>query len=210
MSNYSSSGDLAERYIKVTPAGCYHAIESRDLTLLRQLLHRILGESVTPALSSHDGLERDDLTKLQGAGFIELVQQPLSLPQGNLLSLLPQILPELSERSKALLIESQQGLYLDFAGVSQSQAERLAVLAAELRATADKTSSLLSGELSIASHATAIVDPAGNSELGFWPLHIGDNVFSLIIAGIPRFNSEPFCTLVWALVERYGQHHQHT
>ena len=211
MSSATDNNAAPEVYVHLTPAGCYHAIQSSELSPVRQTLHRILGNTSTPALSVYqEQEEREEIAKLCKAGFLELKHDQRSLPEGNLSSLLPTVLPALSERKKALLTESKQGLFIDFAGVSKSQAEELAVLAAGLRATADKSSGLLAGELSIHSRAFAIVDPAGNSELGFWPLHIGDNVFTLIVAGIPRFNSEPFCTLVWALAERYGSHNQLT
>ena len=44
----------------------------------------------------------------------------------------------------------------------------------------------------------------GASELGFWPLYMGDEYFILILTGAPRFNQEAFTTLMWTLGVRYG------
>lgn len=196
-----------EQFISVTPAGSYYAIEQNEQTVAREILHKILSTAVTPLLSDFSNDERDSMIKLRKSGFISFSGPQQSLPEGNFSNMLPTLLPQLSESGRVVLTESRQGLFIDFAGVSQEEAEELSVLAASLRTLAEKRTTLLDGQLSITSRAFGIVDPAGNSEIGFWPLYIADNVFTLGIIGIPRFNSMPFCTLVWALIERYGAHH---
>ncbi|MFK7860614.1 MAG: hypothetical protein AB8B64_17475 [Granulosicoccus sp.] len=193
-----------ESFVTVTPAGCYYVVESSDPTIARQLLTKILAKPLSPALSDFHGLDRESLVELQKSGFVMFNERSLTLPSGNLMSLLPHVLPALSERERVVLTESRQGLYLDYSGITREEAEELAVMAANFRKMAEKRSSLLDGKLSINSRAFGVIDPAGNSEIGFWPLHISDNVFTLIILGIPRFNSAQFSTLIWALVERYG------
>ena len=190
--------------VRVLPAGCYYAVESREPTVARGLLHRILGNAVTPAFSDYDANDQKNIIALKTSGFISFDNDRTTLPDGNLSDLLPQILPALSERRRVVLTEARQGLFLDFTGVSQEQAEELAVLASSLRSLSDTRTELLTNQLSIHSRGFGIVDPSGNSEIGFWPLHIADNVLTLIVLGIPRFNSVEFCTLVWALIERYG------
>ena len=197
----------AERFVSVTPAGSYYAIEQQEQTVAREILHRILSTAITPQLSDFDEAERGNIIQLRRSGFITFSDPQNSLPEGNLSNMLPTLLPKLSECERVVLTESRQGLFLDFAGVSQADAEELSVLAADFRSIAERRKNLLSGQLSITSRAFGIVDPAGNSEIGFWPLYIANNVFTLIVLGIPRFNSKPFCTLVWALIERYGSHH---
>jgi len=205
----NTSESTHEEYLTVTPAGCFYAVENSEPTIARQLLHRILGARLSPAMSDYGGLDKDSILALQRSGFIIFNSAPVTLPEGSLASLLPKVLPALSERERVVLTESHQGLYLDFSGVSREDAEELAVMAAGFSALAAKRSSLLGGQLSITSRAFGVVDPAGNSEIGFWPLYISDKVFTLIVAGIPRFNTVQFCTLVWALVERYGVPDQH-
>lgn len=203
-SDNPSQSPSAEHFVNVTPAGCYHAIESHDQTSVRELLHRIMATTTSPLLTDFEGPDNDDILKLRKSGLVSLSAPQQSLPEGNLSALLPTVLPALSERERVVLTESRQGLFLDFTGVSHDEAEELAVLAASLRNISEKRTNLLKGKLSITSRAFGIIDPAGNSEIGFWPLYISDNVFTLIVLGIPRFNSTQFCTLVWALIERYG------
>jgi hypothetical protein len=64
---------------------------------------------------------------------------------------------------------------------------------------------LLISNMGIASHAWAIVDVFGCSQIGFWPLFIGDHHFVIAIAGIPHFNQAEFVTLIWALSIRYAK-----
>ena len=199
--------DSDEQFVSVTPAGSYYAIDQQEHTVAREILHKILSTAVTPLLSDFDGAERDSIKQLRRSGFISFSEPQRSLPEGNLSNMLPTLLPKLSECERVVLTESRQGLFLDFAGVSQVEAEELSVLAADFRSISERRTNLLSGQLSITSRAIGFVDPAGNSEIGFWPLYIANNVFTLIVLGIPRFNSQPFCTLVWALIERYGSHH---
>ena len=44
--------------------------------------------------------------------------------------------------------------------------------------------------LGLASHAWAIVDAFGCSQIGFWPIFIGDTRFVIAISGIPHFNQQ--------------------
>ncbi|MFK8079673.1 MAG: hypothetical protein AB8B97_05260 [Granulosicoccus sp.] len=192
------------QFVTVTPAGCYYAVENNEPTIARQLLRRILGTQISPELSVFASLDKESIFELQKSGFVILSELPVTLPEGNLTSLLPHVLPALSERQEVVLTESLQGLYLDFSGVGKKEAEELAVMAAAFHTMTKTRNSLLVDRLAVNSRAFGVVDPAGNSEIGFWPLHISDNVFTLIILGIPRFNSAQFCTLVWALIERYG------
>jgi hypothetical protein len=56
----------------------------------------------------------------------------------------------------------------------------------------------------LGSHAWAVVDFFGNSQVGFWPLFIGNNRFVVVISGIPHFNQPELVSLVWALTIRYA------
>ena len=202
----SSADDGADgRYASVTPAGCYHVVEGGAPTAARDALTALLRTAETPALDTLDGGVASELRGLVDAGLVALREEVERLPSGTIAELLPSVLPALSERGRVVLTESGQGFFLDYVGVGRDEAEEIAVLASGLRATADRSSVLLGDALDVHSRAFAVVDPAGNSEIGFWPLRVGDNEFTLTILGIPRFNSPQFRLLVWALVERYGQ-----
>ena len=203
----SSADDGADgRYASVTPAGCYHVVEGGAPTAAREALTaRCCAPPRRRRSTRSDGGVASELRGLVDAGLVALREEVERLPSGTIAELLPSVLPALSERGRVVLTESGQGFFLDYVGVGREEAEEIAVLASGLRATADRSSVLLGDALDVHSRAFAVVDPAGNSEIGFWPLRIGDNEFTLTILGIPRFNSPQFRLLVWALVERYGQ-----
>ncbi|PUB88526.1 MAG: hypothetical protein DBP01_11850, partial [gamma proteobacterium symbiont of Ctena orbiculata] len=49
-----------------------------------------------------------------------------------------------------------------------------------------------------------LADASGNSQLGFWPLHIGQQRFVLVIEDRPCLNQPAFRDLVWTLTLRYS------
>jgi hypothetical protein len=53
--------------------------------------------------------------------------------------------------------------------------------------------------------AWALVDAAGNGQVGFWPLFIGEQRFVLVVSDFPYLNQQALTTLVWALSIRYGK-----
>lgn len=192
-------------FVRVTPAGCFHAVEHANASPERRWLQGLMKSASTPTVESARKTGESWLQPLLSANLLECVPDQEHLPDSNLPRFLPTVLPSLSTRQRVVLTESGQGLYLDFAGVSQPEAEELSALAAEVRDVAERRRTLLQDHLSVSSSAFAIVDGAGNSDLGFWPLHIGDNMFTLTIQGIPRFNTQAFRWLVWVLCERYGE-----
>ena len=197
------SEEQVRGFLRTTPAGCYYAVEGGESTLERASLLALLRRPDTP--SADDPAVLGIAPRLVGAGFVERIDSPDALPDGALSERLPTLLPVLSDSGSAVLTETRQGLFLDYAGVSREEAEELAALAADLGSLSVRRATPLSERLGVRSRALAIVDPGGCSEVGFWPLHVADNVFTLTILGIPLLNNPAFRTLVWMLVERYGE-----
>ena len=198
-----SDGRHGGKYLRATPAGCYYAVEGVGKTRERALLLELLGRPDAP--SADDPAVAGIAPRLIEAGFVERIESADALPGGALDEHLKTVLPALSDAGAAVLIESRQGLFLDYAGVSREEAEELAALAADLGRLSERRATPLSERLGVSSRALAIVDPGGCSEVGFWPLHVADNVFTLTILGVPLLNNPSFRTLVWMLVERYGK-----
>lgn len=199
-------------YVSVTPAGCFYAIENTRMTSERRLLKQFLALPDAVLLStlcdnstgSPSLIDYDDLQQLESAGFVAVQPKQSHIPQGQLSTMLPRLLPELSQRGSVVLADARQGLPVDFVGVSQDDAAEMSVMAAQFQEIADRRNKLVGGQLGFSSSAVAMVDPAGSSELGFWPLHIDSEIFTLAVLGIPRFNTLPFAQLIWALVVRYS------
>lgn len=135
--------------------------------------------------------------------LIQGLDKPLTSPTGALDQLLPAMLSKISENGKVLLADNQ-GFYLASHGFVHEVAEELSALGAEIAIVHERRSGLLLNNLGLGSHAWAVVNAGGNSQLGFWPLFIGNTRFIIAIFGIPHFNQPEFVDLVWALSVRYA------
>lgn len=199
-------------FLYPTPAGAYQAISTPEADKPKRLLQRLLEESNTPSLTTAELCrlaENDDQVKVlellhhcQKLGWVQGVDEVLQAPQGALEDLLPDLLGQISETGKVLLAD-EQGFYLACSGFAHEVAEELSALSADLATVHQRRSGLLVSNMGIASHAWAIVDAFGCSQIGFWPLFIGGHHFVIAIAGIPHFNHAEFVTLIWALCTRY-------
>ncbi|MGB3916056.1 MAG: hypothetical protein WBL07_01340 [Thiothrix litoralis] len=209
MSEYILTENL---HLSITPAGTYYAVQDNAEEPGRLFLHRLLQEAVTPLFTVDVACELSGYKKkralefvhwMQEAGLILGQENSETAPEETLERLLPKLLRTLSDEGKAILAESR-GLYLGSAGFTHEAAEELAALSANLTAVYARHKELLHGNLGYRQRAWGLVDASGNSEVGFWPLYIGQNRFTLIIGGIPQFNQPDFKRLVWALEMRYG------
>lgn len=210
MSEYVLTENL---YLGISPGGTYYAVQDNANEPGRVFLHRLLQEVETPVFTVDVACELSGQKKkralefvhwMQEAGLVLGLEQSETAPQETLERLLPTLLRTLSDDGKAILAESR-GLYLGSAGFTHEAAEELAALSANLTSIYARHKELLHGNLGYRQRAWGLVDASGNSEVGFWPLYIGQNRFTLIIGGIPQFNQPGFKRLVWALEMRYGK-----
>ncbi|MEY4749085.1 MAG: hypothetical protein RIQ60_1299 [Pseudomonadota bacterium] len=206
---YSLAGDF---FLHPTPAGAYFAASRPSREPARVFLQRLLREAATPRLqvelvqawmgmSASDALEF--VYRMQSAGLVQGLPVPVSVPPDSVEALLPPLLAQLAEDGRALLAD-QRGLYLGTAGFTHEAAEELAALGADIGRVHERHSQMLHGNLRLRGDGWGLIGANGASELGFWPLYMGDEYFILILAGAPRFNQEAFTTLMWTLGVRYG------
>ena len=209
MNTFSITGD---HYLYPTPSGTYYAVNSPETEPYRLFLRRLLAEQETPQftvdliqewtlMDEQDALEF--VYRLQVSGFIQGLPMPLSVPEGNLETLLPVLLERLSDEGKAVVAE-KRGLYLGSSGYSHETTEELAALGADLAVVRDRHRGLLNNNLRLPGGALGLVNASGSSEVGFWPIYFGNDYFILVIGGLPQFNQTAFTTLVWSLGVRYG------
>jgi hypothetical protein len=199
-------------YLYPTPAGAYQAFASPQVDKIRHFLQRLLQMPETPSLTVEKLcalMEIDEqskalelLVRCQKLGWVQGVNKVLHAPQGALENLLPSLLGQISESGKVLLADDQ-GFYLACSGFAHEVAEELSALSADLATVHQRRSGLLVSNLGIASHAWAVVDAFGCSQIGFWPLYLSGRYFVIAISGIPRFNQPEFVSLTWALSTRY-------
>lgn len=210
MSSFTLNDGL---YINITPRGAYYAIQDSASDVTRSLLIKLLQLEETPDLSADTiseicQMEPDDsynlLHRMQKLGLVSGQEMIEKAPEDNLESILPELLASLSDSQKVLLAE-HSGLYLGASGFPHEAAEELAAISANLSEVYQRHKGLLQGNLGFNQHAWGLIDGAGNSEVGFWPLYVGFNQFTLVIHGMPQLNRPAFKHLVWSLVKRYGQ-----
>lgn len=201
-------------FIHPTPGGAYHAISATGGVPARTFLKALLEREETPQLTL-DGLkewsEMDDdeealslLHRLQKLSWVQGLEYKIECPSEPLEDLLPLLLKSLVGDGKALLADSE-GFYITTCGFDHEVAEELSGLSAELANVHERRSSVLVENLGMASSAWAVVDAAGNSKVGFWPLYIGEQRFVLVVSGLPHLNHPEFVNLVWALSRRYSK-----
>jgi hypothetical protein len=210
MSHYSLVEGL---YLYPTPAGAYYAVCSVETDKPRQFLKKILQQENAQELSietlqqlmGHDDEQKclELLHHCQKLGWVQGLSSALEYPTGKLEDILPNLLSKISENGKVLLAD-KEGFYLVSSGFPHEVAEELSALSAEISTVHERRSGLLLNNMGLASSAWAVVDVFGNSNVGFWPLFIGNNRFVIAISGIPHFNHPEFVSLVWALTIRYA------
>lgn len=200
-------------YVIPTPAGAYYAATSQGKDPARQLLVALMSDKQShllgvPQVSKWTGLKKQEdvlslLYRMQELGWIQGEENIREAPMGKLEDILPSLLMDLSGSGKALLADSQ-GFYLATYGFSHESAEELSALSADLLALHKRHKGLLNNNLGMNSSAWSIVDAAGNSQLGFWPLYVGTQHFVLVLSGVPHLNQLSFVQLMWVLSKRYN------
>jgi hypothetical protein len=116
---------------------------------------------------------------------------------------IPALLKELAADGRAMLADSQ-GFFLSVNGFTHETAEALGALAADIGIVASRHDGLIRENLGIDSGAWSVVDAAGHSQIGFWPLFIGAQHFILVLGGEPCLHRNAFAQLVWGLARRYA------
>ncbi len=201
-----------DTYLAPTPGGAFYCSASPQEDPARRLLQALFSMPASPRADSSQlehwtGKQEEDAIQLlylmQQETLIQGLEQPRICPEGPLEEVLPFLLPALSGEGKALLADDQ-GFYVASSGFPHESAEELAALSASLGLLHERHRRLLNNNLGYQASAWTLGDAAGNSQVGFWPLFIGDQRFSLVIGGLPRLNQNAFTQLVWVLGSRYG------
>lgn len=201
-----------ELYLLPTPAGAYCAVAEDSETPLRRFLLGVIAhqgtQSITPeklcAWSGQNDTASagDFLHELAAKGWLEILQQPAQLPEYSMEYSLPRLLPGLSREGKVLLADTQ-GFVIFSEGFTAEAAEELAVLSADLANLHERRGDFLRQRLGLTGSAWALINAAGNSQVGFWPLHIGDERLVLVIDGPPALNQPQLVDFVLLLHRRF-------
>lgn len=208
---YELAGNL---FVLPTPAGAFHAVSTLDDSRVRRLLLALLRHRVSPridigflcrSLATDDEQEAlEVLHRAQSLAWIEGYPEAHDVPGLGVGEELHQLLPRLSSVGKGLLID-WNGLSLASSGIDDETADTLAALSADLIGVQERHADRMARHLGQASHGWAAVDAYGSSRIGAWPLYVGDQRMLLVLLGEPHLNDSSFLTLVWLLIENYGQ-----
>lgn len=200
-------------YVHLTPAGAYYAVSQRESNHNRQLMLNILRFGTEKPLDRQllcqwSGYDQEEdalslLYRLQRLEFVYGSSKPQSVPDQRTEALLPVLLEQLSDTGRALLAE-QNGLYYATVGFHHESAEEIAALAGDILSLSQRHELLLRKNLNIGESAWSICDPAGRSELAFFPMHINQQTFVLVIGGQPQLQRTEFISLTQILCQRYG------
>lgn len=143
------------------------------------------------------------LGRMQSLGWLEGLAAPRTVPEGPLDAILRELLPHLTRDGKVLLADGH-GFQVGNHGFSQEAAEEVSALSADIAALHQRRRGALRRGLQFDGSAWGLIDAAGQSRLGFWPLHAGKERFVLVVAGMPTFNRPQLVDLVWVLHQRYA------
>lgn len=200
-------------YAVPTPAGAFYATASETSSKQRDFLYQLIvhnhEQKISGALLKEwGGKENIKSTvkifyRLQQLGYITgTSEQPSSIPDGTLSDILTEMVAPLSINNKVVLSDSN-GLYMVSSGYPHEVAEQLAALSVDLYGLYERHQKLLLNNLNIVTKGMAMVAPDGYSQLGVWPIHIGHNIFFLILGGAPQMQDYAFTDLVKFLATKY-------
>jgi len=199
------------RYLQVTPSGAYYATVNSQSDDARALLLQLMSSDAPIAYSSEIFAELADLDKdmadalfqkLIARRFLVLSDNPAEPVSGSLETILSKVLPVLSTTGKVVLGDDQ-GFCLGSSGFDQDHADSLAALAADLISMHHRHHQLLNRDLELMGQSWGLLDPVGNSLLGTWIIHVGSQMFALVIHEQPNLNQHQFVELLSALASRY-------
>jgi len=205
------TGHEQETFILPSPAGAYYCISSNEAEPARLFLQQLMigtdtlpynSETLSELFKESPDIQSEVLYHIKKLKFLQSYPQTQVIPGGTIEESLPDILKLLSSNGKALLADGH-GFYLSGTGFTHEAAEELSALSGDLGSLYNRHHGIIKGNLNINSGAFALVDAAGYSQLGFWPIYIGDILFMLVISGVPHLDQKAFVHLVWILHKRY-------
>lgn len=201
------------KFIFPSAAGTYHTVCQPDNTLGSKLFTRFFEYNKTPKLQlselqditgvsdTNDFIEQ--INFMVSLGWFDEFDEPIELPKTTAMEIiLPQLLETLSSTGHALLADDH-GFCLASALFSEEESESLAVMSVKFPMIYNRHQTEIENSLPFPSRAWGMLDAAGHSYLGVWPIFLEYKKFYLLIKGLPKLNHSSFVTLVWLLYNRY-------
>lgn len=201
----------SDGYLYLTPAGGLYATYDGTSNGTRDFLLRLMAQKSSPGISTANLKELtrlDDkssatfLFQLQSAAYIQRVEVPVLAPPSNVdRSHFYPILAKLSDEEKVSLL-TDKGEIVCSVGHSEALAKELAGFTAEVLRLKEKSRALATYLPDLAGSGFSLANWRGYSELTIWPLYWHSHRYTLAISGLPRFNSNAFVALLYALTQQ--------
>lgn len=201
-------------FLQPSPAGAYYAVAHPELNPERYLLLNLMSSPASRRATAQDlvrwtGTQTDQealavVYRAQERGWVEGFRQPQGPPPGALEPIATRCLGDLSSTGHGLLSDAQ-GFCIASLGFDTEASDFLAAVSADIASMHQRHSRYLAGASGTSTGAWALVDMAGNSRVGFWPLFVGEHRFVLALGGLPVLNHPSLVEIVWALTIRYGE-----
>lgn len=202
--------DSGKKYVIATPAGAYYTVQRERASGPRQFMLNLLQADVSPEQDS-DTVKQwvkqcqpgvpDLVRRLSNMGFIQCIDVEQRAVDHNPSEAIPGLLKSIVDTGKAMLSD-MHGNVISTSGVSGDAVSELAQMGSELFELRMRHGSVIANYLQLDGDAWALVNAGGNSETGFWPLYTGNNIYMLIVMGMPMFNQPTFTRLVKMLVRQ--------
>ena len=203
-----------KKYLLPTPAGAYYLAQDNSKNWKKDLLRDLFLLEKTPELNNKtltslfNTSDTENLAykvdECQKLALIQIVDEEISAPGGEFEENLNKLVYLFSKKQKALLSDSH-GFCIANNGFPIEMSEEISVLSADIAIMHKRRALNINKKLGLSSQAWSIVDASGNSNLGFWPLNINEEVFVLTIEGVPFFNQPAMVKLIWILFLRFGK-----
>jgi hypothetical protein len=203
-------------YLQPTPTGAYAAVSSPTPNPERRLLLALMSGPSSRRATAADFVawtgertEQDALAvvfRAQSNGWLEGFRQPHGPTAGTLEPVAERALAALSSTGHGLLADAQ-GFCIASQGFDLAASDFLAAVSADIASMHERHAAYMADASGTSTGAWALVDMAGNSRVGFWPMFVGDHRFVLALGGLPALNHPLLVDLVWSLTVRYGAEH---
>lgn len=202
-----------KKFFIPTPIGAFYLVQNNRKCWQKKMLQKAFlspkslsfeKESLRSLFSTGDeNLSKHRFDECQRLQLIQILDKEMLAPAGHIEEQLDKIIHVFSNKEKALLSDSQ-GFCIANHGFPADISEEISVLSADIAIMHKRRALGINHNLGFNSQAWAIVDAAGKSCLGFWPLNIGQEILILAVEGKPFFNQPAMVSLIWTLYLRFG------
>jgi len=204
------------KYLVPTPKGAYYLTQNSVETWQKEVLKKLFSLPYSPQINNKTlqklfnlkinkdmSVLKEKIDEFQKLKLIKIVDKAIEAPTRNFEENLNYLFDQVLKENKIILSDSQ-GFCVANHGFPTEMGEEISVLSADIAIMHKRRAIEINKKLGLKSQAWSMVDEAGTSCLGFWPLNINQETFVITIEGTPFFDKPSIVSLVWILYLHYG------